>query len=321
MTSRLTNALIGISVTAAFLTGWTAFAAGTEWGQIVVIGHGVAGLALVALSIPKLPIARRGWARQRPGRPIELSLTVLAFTAVVSGVIQAGGWLPRLGPLNMMQIHVGSGVGVTLLTLWHLRRRPAPRPFDPARRAALQSLGVGFGAVALWGVTEAAIRVSGTDRRFTGSHERSSLEPAGLPQTSWINDSAPREPIELSISGRLVDLEQLDRAGTTLRATLDCTTGWFSVQDWHVVPLADLIGPGRTIEVRSATGYRRRFPGRDAPHLYLATRLGGRPLTPGHGAPVRLVAPGRRGFWWVKWVTEVTTDQRPWWLQFPFPLT
>jgi DMSO/TMAO reductase YedYZ molybdopterin-dependent catalytic subunit len=24
-----------------------------------------------------------------------------------------------------------------------------------------------------------------------------------------------------------------------------------------------------------------------------------------HGAPLRLVAPGRRGFMWVKWVTEV----------------
>jgi DMSO/TMAO reductase YedYZ molybdopterin-dependent catalytic subunit len=35
---------------------------------------------------------------------------------------------------------------------------------------------------------------------------------------------------------------------------------------------------------------------------------------------VRLVAPGRRGFWWVKWVTRVEVVDAPWWLQSPFPL-
>jgi len=45
------------------------------------------------------------------------------------------------------------------------------------------------------------------------------------------------------------------------------------------------------------------------------------PLSLGHGGPLRLVAPGRRGFWWVKWVTEVVVDDRPAWWQPPFPLT
>jgi hypothetical protein len=40
----------------------------------------------------------------------------------------------------------------------------------------------------------------------------------------------------------------------------------------------------------------------------------------GHGAPVRLLAPGRRGPWWVKWVRSVDLVDRPWWLQLPFPL-
>ena len=71
----------------------------------------------------------------------------------------------------------------------------------------------------------------------------------------------------------------------------------------------------------SATGYSRLFPSGDAGRLYLAVGYDGRPLRRGHGAPVRLVAPGRRGPWWVKWVTSVEPSDRPDWLQLPFPLT
>jgi DMSO/TMAO reductase YedYZ molybdopterin-dependent catalytic subunit len=78
---------------------------------------------------------------------------------------------------------------------------------------------------------------------------------------------------------------------------------------------------GRSIEVSSVTGYSRRFPQRDASVLLLALRVGGEPLSPGHGFPARLVAPDRRGFWWVKWVSEIAVDDRPWWWQPPFPLT
>ncbi|MDT5134639.1 MAG: hypothetical protein QOE41_3950, partial [Mycobacterium sp.] len=34
----------------------------------------------------------------------------------------------------------------------------------------------------------------------------------------------------------------------------------------------------------------------------------------------RIVAPGRRGFWWVKWVASVEVVDEPWWWQPPFPL-
>ncbi|TMD59944.1 MAG: sulfite oxidase, partial [Chloroflexi bacterium] len=41
--------------------------------------------------------------------------------------------------------------------------------------------------------------------------------------------------------------------------------------------------------------------------MLLATHLGGETLSPAHGYPVRLVAPGRRGFQWVKWVSRIET--------------
>jgi DMSO/TMAO reductase YedYZ molybdopterin-dependent catalytic subunit len=53
----------------------------------------------------------------------------------------------------------------------------------------------------------------------------------------------------------------------------------------------------------------------------LASRVGGQPLAAGHGAPIRLVAPGRRGFWWVTWVARVEGGCTPWWWQWPFPVT
>jgi DMSO/TMAO reductase YedYZ molybdopterin-dependent catalytic subunit len=114
--------------------------------------------------------------------------------------------------------------------------------------------------------------------------------------------------------------------GHEITATLDCTGGWYAEQRWRGVPLDRLVtelAPSttwRSIDVISATGYRRRLPRHDARGVLLATHIGGEPLSLGHGAPVRLVVPGRRGFWWVKWVQRVELVDQPWWWQPPYPL-
>ncbi|HJV12894.1 MAG TPA: molybdopterin-dependent oxidoreductase, partial [Propionibacteriaceae bacterium] len=84
---------------------------------------------------------------------------------------------------------------------------------------------------------------------------------------------------------------------------------------------ADQLVPAASIEVMSVTGYHRRFPPKEAGSLWLATGYQGEPLRAGHGAPVRLVAPNRRGFWWVKWVASVKLSDVPAWGQSPFPLS
>ena len=89
---------------------------------------------------------------------------------------------------------------------------------------------------------------------------------------------------------------------------------------WASLIPADRRVGANSILVTSVTGYRRRFPIEEADELWLATAVEGRPLRVGTGAPVRLVVPHRRGFWWVKWVAAVELSEVPAYAQSPFPL-
>ena len=164
------------------------------------------------------------------------------------------------------------------------------------------------------------------DRRFTGSREVASYDPSALPSVSWIDDRAPDIDVEhwpLLVDGAPVDVAAWRSRTVPIDADLDCTGGWWSRHRWDVVRLSDVVdvGGARSVAISSATGYRRIFPAGDAAEIYLAFGYDGVPLRRRHGAPVRVVAPGRRGFWWVKWVTDIETTDRPWWLQLPFPPT
>jgi DMSO/TMAO reductase YedYZ molybdopterin-dependent catalytic subunit len=119
----------------------------------------------------------------------------------------------------------------------------------------------------------------------------------------------------------LAAIRELPRERFT--AVLDCTSGWYSEQEWEGVRLSALLPAGewRSVEVRSVTGYTRWFGADTLDDVWLATRLNGFPLPYGHGYPARIVAPGRRGFWWVKWVTSIQPSARPPWAQSAFPLS
>ncbi|HEX2361704.1 MAG TPA: molybdopterin-dependent oxidoreductase [Jiangellaceae bacterium] len=336
---RRTNVAILAVLAASLVSGVLAFAIGDEsTARIVVAAHGVLGLCLVVLTPWKSVIARRGLRRagRRPGRGTSVALTVVVLILVVSGVAHSLGFTGSLLGVTSMQIHVGSAIAATALAVAHVfRRRQHVRAADLGRRTMLRTGALVGGGVLLWSATEATAALAslpGADRRTTGSHELGTDDSLRMPVTQWLTDSVPAvdpETFRLQVvaDGRSIDLDLGDLdGGDGVRAVLDCTGGWYAAQDWSGTRLDHLLDQsvgsltyGRSVDVVSVTGYRRRLPLSDARRLLLATRLAGRPLSPGHGAPVRLVAPDRRGFWWVKWVTRIEVVDAPWWLQPPFP--
>lgn len=317
---------------AALLTGALAFAIGGRWAFVALAAHGAAGLGIVLLSPWKFAISRRGLRRGRPGASGSLLLTVLVASTVATGIAHAVGLWPSV---LAMQIHVASALCSIPLASWHVIARPVrPRRADLSRRSFLRTAAIAGGSVAVFGAFEGFVHVTGlpgATRRATGSYERGSFDPDAMPVTQWLDDGVPRIDlsswrleIEMPSGSRTLTCAEVFDHTDRVRATLDCTGGWFATQEWSGVRLDRLIDRSdgvRSFAVVSATGYVRRFPISDLGVVLLATRAGGQPLSAGHGGPARLVAQGRRGFWWVKWVERIEATATPWWWQSPFPLT
>jgi hypothetical protein len=272
---------------------------------------------------------RTGLRRGRATRWISIGFGVGILVTIALGVLHTTGLWFGVGEWSALWTHVLVAAALVPVLAWHVGSRPSrPRLADLDRRAALRggaTLAIGATAYAaqeavVWGTAR-----PGAERRATGSHDVGSFDPERMPTVSWLNDTAPSEVDDdwpLVVGSRRVTLAELRVAARPVTATVDCTGGWSSTQRWDAVPLAALLGEGRarSIRVTSSTGYTRLLPHSDRAHLHLAVGYGGEPLRRGHGEPVRLVAPGRRGPWWVKWVVAVELDDRPWWLQLPLPL-
>jgi len=317
----------------AFGTGVATVAIGSPDGAWVAIGHGICGVAVVLLIPWKSRVVRGGLRRARLTRWLSLLLAVLALFTLIAGFGYATGLVRSIAGKAGLWVHIAVALALVPLVVWHVWARGIrPRRADLSRRALVRAGVLTVGAVGLYAAGEAAISglmSPGARRRFTGSYETASFRPEAMPSTSWLLDAVPavdpdrwRLTIKDGQGPRELTLAQLTAYGTQVRATLDCTSGWYSRQDWTGVPLGTLLhrGPGtQSVYVHSITGYWVRFPIHDLDRLLLATQVGGAPLSADHGFPVRLVAPGRRGYWWVKWVDRIEVQTSPSWWQPPFP--
>jgi DMSO/TMAO reductase YedYZ molybdopterin-dependent catalytic subunit len=325
---RRVDLVLGLLLMTGVLTGITANTIGVNWPLDLIQLHAGAALAVVLISPWKVVVIRRGLKRTRRSRTTKaLSLALAAFVliAITTGLLHSTGRVEFVGPLTLMQIHVGAAVGALTALLAHFFLHAVrPRRADADRRALLRLGVLGAGtaaATAAWDLGGA------TSRRFTGSVPKPELEV-----TSWLNDGVPHlDPAtwSLRVGPTVLDLATMrGLPHEEFTAVLDCTSGWYSTQQWDGVKLSVLLTAAgvphdtwRSVEVRSTTGYSRWFGAATLDHVWLATAVDGQSLPYGNGYPARIVAPGRRGFWWVKWVSSIQPSPLPAWAQSLFPLT
>ncbi len=324
-------------------TGLASLLAPPAGVRVAIWVHAVGAYAILVVLFSKATVV---WdaVRRRPGlgaTRAALAAMVLLLAAVLATGLAwiAAGRYALLG-ISGINLHAYLALVLAALVGWHAldRRWVARAPRAADRAALLRMAAVAVAGAAVWQVertAQALLGTPGSRRRYTGSYEAGSFG-GRFPVTSWLNDDAPAidgERWRLVVEGAVdrpvaLSLADLRRLGPeSLDATLDCTGGWYTRQTWTGVRLARLLavaglGEGAgSVEVHSATGFRRRFDLDEAAGLLLATAVAGRPLSRGHGAPARLVVPGRRGFAWVKWVTRIEVLRSSHLLQPPLPLT
>jgi DMSO/TMAO reductase YedYZ molybdopterin-dependent catalytic subunit len=332
MLVRFTNTTLLALLGALTLTGL--FGLVWPWPVWMFEMHRMAAWAMVALIPWKAFIAWRSLRRGFDARfnrsvviVVSLVLAGLALTVLTLGF----AWTWRLGPAvgalwqSVISWHWYLALALLLplaVHVWRRWPRPKRREFT-SRRAALKLLGLGAAGVAGWAAAETVARARqdpGAPRRFTGSREAKSFSGLGYPTNNNIGDGQrvlDAATWRLVVTGAVEQPLTLDYAQTLAlpakeaTATLDCTDGWYSTQVWRGVPLADLLAAARpkvgalAVVVTAASGYSAYFTLAEAQEILLATHVGGAVFDHGHGFPLRLVVPSRRGWQWVKWVVAV----------------
>jgi DMSO/TMAO reductase YedYZ molybdopterin-dependent catalytic subunit len=327
MSSAALDRLLAILLVAQLASGLLTLRSGVPATAPLFWFHGLVGGALLVAAVEKLrrsvgpAIRRRRWGRLVLGA----LLTLLAAAALVGGFAWvAGGRILSIGPWTILTLHVWAALALVPVVIAHLvpRRfrllRPPSRAPRLSRRTFLASAAlVAVGAVA-WGTANVLDRVMGGTRRFTGSRW---LPTGGVPPpTTFYGEGVPAIDLaawRLRVGGRVdrpmsLDLDALAALGVDERdATLDCTSGWVITTRWRGTPLRALLDAAGAdpsapfVHVRSVTGWGVSLEREDLDGALLATDVAGAPLPSANGAPLRLVAPRRRGLDWIKWVADV----------------
>jgi hypothetical protein len=327
---------------ALLLSGLVGLTTGAERGRWILWLHAAAGYALVLMFVWK---GRVIFDVLRRGRGLTFArIAFLLFTALTLALLATGVFWTTAGParvsvFSVITVHAVLAIPVFVLFVWHVVARRYIVRVRPAidRRAFFRFGALAVGGAAVWlasRTAKAALDLPAAGRRFTGSFETGSFT-GRFPVVSWLFDfPAPLDASgwQLAVRGAVAQpltltyAELLALASEETEETLDCTGGWYTVQEWRGVPLARLLeraglaAGAQSVTVMAVSGYYRRFPLDAAASLLLATEVAGSALDHGHGFPVRLVAPGYRGYDWVKWVTSIEVNTTSHLLQPPLPL-
>lgn len=324
------------------VTGYLGLLNNQERFNWVLWAHGVGAYAVVLLLFWKGNIIWDALRRKKTwtwSRLVFLFTTFLLLLTLVLGLIWTFNGPHYFLNISYVSWHIYTAVPLMILMLWHSWKMRfifrVPQALD--RRQFLRAAAFTLAGLFIWRTVNQAktwLAVPGVLRRFTGSYERGSFSQQ-FPSVSWIADYP--SPIEqtnwqLTIAGEVDNAltftyEQLQAMPTnTETATLDCTGGWYTVQEWQGVSLGDLLaqagvkGGADSVTVRAVSGYQRRFTLAEANRYLLAWNVAGEPLKHGHGFPLRLVASNKRGVEWVKWITHIQVNRTGKHWQPPLPL-
>ena len=121
------------------------------------------------------------------------------------------------------------------------------------------------------------------------------------------------EPLSLTYE------EVLAHDTETRMATLFCVEGWHERLVFEGVRLADVLAPARpreeavTIVFHAVDEYTTSLPCEDVERLelMLAARINGIPLDERRGMPFQLVAEGKQGYKWIRWLTRIELSDEP----------
>lgn len=332
MTVRLVNSAILAIILLLLLSGGY----GIIWrldGWLYDL-HRIAAWALIVTIPWKIAISSRSLKRglqlnfDRGLIPaISLLLSGIALFVILSGLM----WAWRIGPTSLwLRQSVISWHWILALiimppfVLHAWRRWPRPKKAEILSRASfLKFLGLGTAASLGWGLSQQlalARQADDAPRNRSGSRSGGILTGNNFPITNSAGDGGKRIDLEnwrLSLSGKVQQPLELNYsdilalASTSRVATLDCTVGWYSVQRWRGVALSDLLELAEAedeswrVQFRAKEGYEHGLPIGEAKQVILATHVGGEVLSHVHGFPLRAVVPTRRGWFWIKWLSEI----------------
>jgi Oxidoreductase molybdopterin binding domain len=336
------NTALLVLLVAQFLTGLATLLNGDPDWRFTQWLHDIGAWALVALLVWKTAVVVDS-IRRRKRAPEQRSMFFLLGAGLLATLVTGFVWTSAgridIQGYSLMTVHHVLAYATMAFLISHVLYMKfifgVPSAGD--RRAFLRFSGLAVAGVAAWQVAELGKRLfdlPGASRRFTGSFETGSFT-GRFPTVSWFSDDpdrVDRESWRLEVNGeveRSLSLtydEVLAMSSDSYEALIDCTGGWYSEQLWEGVRLSRILamagvqeGAG-SVTFESVTGYDRRHSFDEVGEFLLATRVGGETLSHGHGFPVRLVAPGQRGFGWVKWVKRVTVNEQGDVWQVPVPL-
>lgn len=300
--------------------------------------HRIAAWALILLIPWKAIISFRSLGRgldRRADRNVMIVASIVLAIATLIVLIFGLMWKWNLGEYYLWIVEYGySAIGwhwgialylilpLFILHVW--RRWPHPKKTDfIGRRQVLKLIGLGVASVAAWRTAEVVARSlqnTESSRRFTGSREAGSFTGNDHPVTSGPDQGKVKlDPSmwKLRLTGAvkapliLTYPETLSLSLSEVTATLDCTGGWYTTQIWRGILLTDLLaraqihGSAIGIILKGVSEYTAYYTLAQAQEILLATQVGDQVLDHVHGYPMRAVVPSRRGWHWVKWLTEI----------------